>query len=82
MDGRHILLKCFIQHFSWIVNFFLVVARFAWGVVCFVDAYNYQCLQTHITNDKNYLNDDVSFPSQNMFHLQTNCVFKNFIKMM
>lgn len=37
----------------------------------YVDAYNYQCLQTHITNDKNDLNG-VSFPNQNMFHLQTN----------
>ncbi len=71
MNGRHILLKGFIQHFNWIVIFFLVIAIFAWGVVCYVDVYKYQCLQTHITNDKNNLND-VSFPNQNMFHLQTN----------
>lgn len=39
--------------------------------MCYVDAYNYQCLWTHITNDQNDLND-VSFSNQNMFHLQTN----------
>jgi hypothetical protein len=37
----------------------------------YVDDYNYQCLQTHNTNDKNDFNN-VSFPNQNMFHLQTN----------
>lgn len=36
-----------------------------------VSAYNYHCLQTHITNDINHING-ASFPNQNMTHQQKN----------